>query len=306
MILSKFLQFRASVLPLPCRSPKQRNYRRRKKEYFRELEAKLYDQEEELKKLREEVAVLKNDTFEAIDPAMSDRLEELKQIVEKLDAAVKNNVDDTVLQYLLQVYYCSLEKRHIAMIKDFEKLVNPLTQAKLATMGYTPALENFIVSYLSGPKGDEWWAVFDQEAYLTEEQKHLIKSIRDRYWKLDEELREQRVVIDKNIKVLFLQKIRLVPNLRDLHSKFVSGSSASKLDIEDVFHIAEQLKHLKKNFTAQYSLMFEQNQQFGRVLTLRQHAILLLRFAACRTFDWPSQAVTLCSAWRLFGKDNAE
>jgi len=260
-----------------------------------------------LKKLREEVAVLKNDTaFEAIDPAMPDLLEELRQIVEKLDAAVKSNADDSVLQYLLQLYYCSSEKRLIAAIKEFEKLVNPLTQAKLATMGYTPALENYVVSYLSGPKGDEWWVLFDQEAHLTQEQNQLIQAIRDRHWKLDTELREQRVVIDKNIKTLFLQKMKLVPNLQDLHSRFISGSNGSKLDMADIVHIAEQLKYLKKNYAAQRLLMFEQHQQFGRVLTLRQHAILLLRFAACRTFDWPSQAVTLCSAWRLFGKDNVE
>jgi len=280
-----------------------RNYRMKKKEHYKELETKLSVQEEELKQLRKEVTVLKSGTaFESIDPATSSLLEETKQIVEKLDEAIKNNADDQYIQYWIQLYFRLGEKRIALANKDIDKLVNPLTQAKLATMGYTPALQTSVSSILSGSDGNDWWDSYDQEAYLTPLQKEGLNAVRERYWRLDSELRNERVVIDTNIKTLFLQNLKLLPNLRDLHSKFVSGS-ASKLDMADVVQIAEQLKCLKKNYMAQSSMNYDLHVQFTRILTPRQQAILLLRFAAVRAFDWPAHVQTLCSAWQIFGED---
>jgi len=43
--------------------------------------------------------------------------------------------------------------------------------------------------------------------------------------------------------------------------------------------------------------------QLNKILTPRQHAILLLRVNASRTFDWPRHVQTLRSAWQLFAEE---
>lgn len=48
-------------------------------------------------------------------------------------------------------------------------------------MGYAPSLGNPIVNCLSGPGGDEWWAVHAQEAGLTAEQAQQISDVRKKY-----------------------------------------------------------------------------------------------------------------------------
>jgi len=280
-----------------------RNYRRRKKEHVKELESKISSQEQELEQLRKEVALLKRgDAFEAIDPSLSGLLEEMRQIVEKLDMAVKCNVDDQSLTILLRLYFHSAEKRHAVANKEIDKLINPLTQAKLATMGYTPSLENPIVSCLSGPAGDAWWVSYSLEAQMTDEQIRRVRDVRDRHCMLDAELREQRLAIDQSIKAFYLQNLRLVPNLRDVQSRFVSGSTGTKLDMADIVQFAQQLNCLRKNWTAQRVLMVDVQTQLNKILTPRQHALLIIRLAACRTFDWPRHVQTLRSAWQLFGE----
>ncbi len=57
----------------------------------------------------------------------------MRQILERLDDAVKSNLDERSISYLLQVFFLAAEKRHIAHEKEIEKLVDPLTQAKLGT-----------------------------------------------------------------------------------------------------------------------------------------------------------------------------
>lgn len=59
---------------------------------------------------------------------------EMKQILERLDDAVKNNLDDRTISYLLQIFFLATEKRHIAHEKEVDKLVDPLTQAKLGIL----------------------------------------------------------------------------------------------------------------------------------------------------------------------------
>lgn len=58
----------------------------------------------------------------------------MKQILERLDDAVKNNLDDRSISYLLQIFFLATEKRHIAHEKEVDKLVDPLTQAKLGKL----------------------------------------------------------------------------------------------------------------------------------------------------------------------------
>jgi len=283
-----------------------RNYRRRKKEYVSELETKISSLEAELEQLRKENSSYKRgEAFESIDPALMSMLAEMKQILEKLDDAVKNNADDKSISYLLQLFFLAIEKRHTIANKEIDKLVNPLTQAKLATMGYVPAMENPIVSSISGPSGNEWWAVYAQEARMTEEQARSIRELRERHWKLDTELRVERNTLDRSIKDFFLQNLKLIPNVKDPKHRFVSGSNGGGLDMGEVIEFARQLNCLKKNFVSQRVLMIDVQTQLNKILTPRQHAILLLRINASRTFDWPRHVQTLRSAWQLFAEDKA-
>jgi len=282
-----------------------RNYRRRKKEYVSELETKISGLEAELETLRKENSSYKRgDAFEAIDPALLSMLAEMKQILEKLDDAVKSNADDKSIMYLLQLFFLSMEKRHAVANKEIDKLVNPLTQAKLATMGYVPAMENPIVANISGPNGNDWWAQYAQEARMTEDQARSIKELRERHWKLDAELRVERNVLDKAIKDFFLQNLKLIPNPsgRD-KGPFSARGGSTGLDMGEVIEFARQLNSLKKNFVAQRTLMMDVQSQLNKILMPRQHAMLLLRINASRTFDWPRHVQTLRSAWQLFAEE---
>jgi hypothetical protein len=283
-----------------------RNYRRRKKEYVQELETKISSLEAELEQLRKENSSYKRgEAFESIDPALLSMLAEMKQILEKLDDAVKTNADDKSISYLLQLFFLAIEKRHTVANKEIDKLVNPLTQAKLATMGYVPAMENPIVSNISGPNGNEWWASYAQEARMTEDQARSIRELRERHWKLDAELRVERNTLDKSIKDFFLQNLKLIPAVKDPKSRFVSGNNGGGLDMGEVIEFARQLNCLKKNFVAQRTLMVDVQAQLNKILSPRQHAILLLRINASRTFDWPRHVQTLRSAWQLFAEEKA-
>lgn len=70
----------------------------------------------------------------------------MKQILDRLDDAVKNNLDERSISYLLQIFFLATEKRHIAHEKEVDKLVDPLTQAKLGTyhlLSYALAYHTF-------------------------------------------------------------------------------------------------------------------------------------------------------------------
>lgn len=93
--------------------------------------------------------------------------------------------------------------------------------------------------------------------------------------------------------------------MKDPKHRFVSGSNGGGLDMGEVIEFARQLNCLKKNFVSQRVLMIDVQTQLNKILTPRQHAILLLRINASRTFDWPRHVQTLRSAWQLFAEDKA-
>jgi len=211
---------------------------------------------------------------------------------------VRNNLDDRAILYLLEIFFLATEKRHIAHEKEVDKLVDPLTQAKLATMGYVPSLENPMISQMYGPSGVEWWESYIKEANITPAQAEKVAEMKERLWKVDSELRVERSLIDKQIKEFYLKKLKLVPNLNVGDN--ANFKTSSTLDMSEVIEFARQLNTLKKNFIAQRTLVLEIQCQLGKILQPRQHAVLLLKINKSRAFDWPRHVQTLKSAWQLF------
>jgi len=278
-----------------------RNYRRRKKEYVQELESKVATLEMENETLKKENNAYKRGEIDAMEPAMMSMLVELKQVLEKIREAVKNNADDRTLTYLLQLFFLTVEKKYTMGEKEIEKLVNPLTQAKLATMGYVPIMEHPTVYEFSGPGGNDFWIAFQSEAQITEEQAKNIKDLRDRHWKLDNELRLERRALDKVVKDFYLNKLRVLPTFDKLPPS--ENPQVNSMDMGEVIEFARQLNFLKKNFIAQRSLMLDVHSHLSKILTPRQLCMMLIRINAKRTLDWPRHAQTLRSAWQLFSEE---
>jgi len=203
---------------------------------------------------------------------------------------------------LLQLFFLAIEKKNSLADKEIEKLVNPLTQAKLATMGYVPVLEHPTVSEMSGPSGNEFWNSFLTEAQVSEEQAQSIKELRDRHWRLDAELRQERRALDKVVKDFYLHKLRVLPTFEKIPDL---AQQSTSLDMGEVIEFARQLNFLKKNFIAQRSLMLDVHSHLSKIFTPRQHAMMLIRINAKRSCEWPRHAQTLKSAWQLFSEEKS-
>jgi len=91
-------------------------------------------------------------------------------------------------------------------------LVNPFAQAKLAMLGYAPVLDNPSVTSFSGPTTAGWWSQYINEAKINREQRHKLKQMREELWKIDHDLRQERISLDKSIKEFYLHKLRVIPN----------------------------------------------------------------------------------------------
>lgn len=70
-------------------------------------------------------------------------------------------------------------------------------------------------------------------------------------------------------------KLKLVPSLHIESQQ--NYNNVSSLDMAEVIDFARQLNNLKKNFTAQRTLILEIQCQLTKILQPRQHAILMLK-----------------------------
>jgi transposase-like protein len=274
-----------------------RNYRQRKKEYVQDLENRVASLQEEVEQLKKENANLrKGDGLEPIHPDIIAMLTEMKQILSKLTQAVEKDMDDRTISYYLQLFFLALEKKMHAMENEIEKMVNPFTQAKLATLGYVSSSSTFsISSRITGPSADGWWSTLIEEANISEEQSQKITELRERHVKVDSELKQEQGMLDKAIKEFYVNKLRVMPTLS------TNAQNLPALDITEVIEFTRQLNCLKKNILAQKSVVLDIQMQLTRILKPRQHALLLLKiYQSCRGFDWPAHAQMLRSAWQLF------
>lgn len=89
-------------------------------------------------------------------------------------------------------------------------------------------------------------------------------------------------MIDKQIKDFYLMKLKLVPSLScdPQNGVYNNKNNATSLDMAEVIEFARQLNNLKKNFTAQRTLILEIQCQLTKILQPRQHAILMLKVSS--------------------------
>jgi hypothetical protein len=288
-----------------------RNYRNRKKEYVTSLENKVAQLATENEQLKKEIASIKRvDNFDLMrpDPLYLSMVIELKHVLDSMDEAIKKNADDNTISYLLQLFHLVVEKRQNVYEKEVEKLVNPFAQAKLAVLGYAPVLEYPAVSSLIQPSAESWWNKFIGEAKVTLDQSRQLNQIKKEMWNIDQELKQERVILDKSIKEFFLQKMRVIPNYPpfrgstsdDNSNNTLSTSSTQdnqNLDVSDIIELSRKLNSLKKNFCTQRNLMINAFSRLGQILTPRQQAMLLVRINISTRFDG-SNLELLKSVWQ--------
>lgn len=275
-----------------------RNYRNRKKEYVHSLESKVSQLSAENDALKKEISFLKRvDNFDSMrpDPSLISMVVELRQIMSSMMDAIKKNADDSTISYLLQLFHLVVEKRHHIFEKEVEKLVNPFAQAKLAILGYTPVLEYPAVANVISPNQDGWWNQYMVEAKISPSQMQKIHLMREELWKIDQELRQERVSLDASIKEFYLHKMRVIPNYPAVQEPLVptpeagkeSGvpSSDSPVDVSDAIELSRKMNLLKKNFVTQRNLMINAFSRLGQLLSPRQQAQLLLKLQIQTRFD---------------------
>lgn len=274
-----------------------RNYRNRKKEYVTSLESKVSQLTSENEALKKEVTFLKRvDNFDSMrpDPSLISMVVELRHIMQAIAEAIKKNADDSAVTYLLQLFHLVVEKRNHIFEKEVEKLVNPFAQAKLAILGYTPVLEYPAVSsMISGPNTDGWWAQFMQEAKISPQQMQKLHSMREEIWKIDQELRQERVSLDSSIKEFYLHKMRVIPNypaiqpdaLEIIDPSKITTPGETPVEVSDAVELSRKLNALKKNFCTQRNLMINAFSRTGQLLSPKQQALLLLKLQIQTRFN---------------------
>eukprot|EP01113_Clastostelium_recurvatum_P025130 TRINITY_DN3020_c0_g1_i1.p1 TRINITY_DN3020_c0_g1~~TRINITY_DN3020_c0_g1_i1.p1 ORF type:complete len:602 (+),score=224.21 TRINITY_DN3020_c0_g1_i1:154-1959(+) len=313
-----------------------RNYRQRKKEYVKELEARMTVLTLENEQLKKEISVLKEsavprDFFEQLkpDPSVYAMHMEIDHVVKKLEELL--NVDsngykkptppvdeanrpppeelEKQIAYLMHMAAVGFSKRRVHVERDVEKIINPFTQAKLAVMGYVPALEHPGIGALAGAAGDMWWNRFFEAANVSAEQQDKIQALRRNHHCMDALLRQQRVKLDHDIKEFFMHKLSLMPTYPrvdqdvDLDVPPVASSNgvleANKRPVEmaDLVNFVRQLDALRKTYTGQYSLLWESHELLGQILLPRQEAILMIRLHKHQRYDVANVEV-LRNMWR--------
>eukprot|EP01111_Echinosteliopsis_oligospora_P007508 TRINITY_DN2269_c0_g1_i1.p1 TRINITY_DN2269_c0_g1~~TRINITY_DN2269_c0_g1_i1.p1 ORF type:complete len:435 (-),score=94.23 TRINITY_DN2269_c0_g1_i1:41-1345(-) len=260
-----------------------------------DLEAKIAKLEAENDQLRKEnLALTNSEPRETTEESATMISADMRQIVTKLDEVIKSNADDRTITYLIQLFYSQLEQKFEMVSRDIEHLVSPLSQAKLATLGYTTSMENTTSDSFAGPQGDPWWEEFFNDAKVHDDQRARLSIIRKNFYTNDIAYRNERLTLDKEIKDFFLKRLKIVPTF--------STEPTVPLDMSEVVEFARKLYSLKKNFNNAKAAVMDTQRQMGAVLNPKQHALFLTKVNAQRMFEWPKHVQTIKSAWQLFSE----
>eukprot|EP01133_Synstelium_polycarpum_P010707 gene10707-12453_t len=282
-----------------------RNYRQRKKDYIKEIEAKLASLTFENHQLKRENESLKESGGVEVmrpEPELVTMLMEGKQIIIQMSQAIKKN-DERTLVYLLHLFHVAIAKRYAIAEREVEKIVHPYTQSKLAAMGYVPRNDRPLVNIM-GPASDGWFSLFKTEACLTDEQSAKLEALRGEHDRQDNQLRVDREQLDREIKKFYHTKILVLPNSPDdLGDALTMGPVQtpslpyptaneatpivnSPLEISQILDFARKLECLKKNFIRQRNLMMDTLSSLSTILTPKQEAMLLVRVHFNTTYDF--------------------
>jgi hypothetical protein len=202
-----------------------------------------------------------------------------------------------VVEYLLQAFFLAAGKLHNANMKEIDEMVNPFTQASLVAMGYVPSLDfpEVTAANVSG-----WWDSYVATANLTFDQANKLQDVINKLSKRDCELRMERGVLDKQIKLFYLQKLMVFPLLNTSHT-----APLEQLDTKMILDFTYLLNRLKTNICTQKALLLNSQSTMSTILTPRQHAYLCLHVCQTRVFEWPYHAQTLRAAWDLVSRSEA-
>ncbi|GAM23217.1 hypothetical protein SAMD00019534_063920 [Acytostelium subglobosum LB1] len=302
-----------------------RNYRQRRKDYIKEIEAKLASLTFENLQLKRENETLKETGGVDVmrpEPELLAMLMEGKQIIIQMSQAIKKN-DERTLVYLLHLFHTAIGKRYAIAEKEVEKIVHPYTQSKLASMGYVPKGDRPLFN-ISGSAADGWFALFKSEANISEEQNVKLEALRQDHDKQEQVLRIEREQLDKEIKNFYYTKILVLPDTSECcsNSEFntptMSGMAAtvtlpqpaephivnsSPLEISQILDFARKLDMLKKNFICSRNLSSDTISGLSNILTPRQEAMLLVRIHLNTTYDFAHMEL-LKDVWTNIANQN--
>lgn len=269
-----------------------RNYRMRKKEHLSDLKERIQQLEQEKEQLTKENLAyqMNNNSIKTptptIDPNVVSGLQEVAQAMAELEHSY---VEDRLVEYYLQNFFVAAGKLHNAFLKDVDELVNPFTQANLASFGYMTSME---YPEISATQVNTWWDSFISSSTLNPDQICKLQDVINKLCKRDSELRMERGVIDKQIKQFYLHKLMIIPLMS-------VQKPSEQLDSKTILDFTWLLNRLKTNIITQKSLLLNTQSVIGEILTPRQHASLILKVCHSRFFEWPYHAQVLRTAWDM-------
>jgi len=135
------------------------------------------------------------------------------------------------------------------------------------------------------------------EAKISPVQMQKVHAMREEIWKIDQELRQERVSLDLSIKEFYLHKMRVIPNypaiqtpdnpaeLQDPSKLIVPTPPETPVEVSDAIELSRKLNALKKNFCNQRNLMINAFSRTAQLLSPKQQALLLLKLQIQTRFN---------------------
>ncbi|EFA75733.1 hypothetical protein PPL_10786 [Heterostelium album PN500] len=181
-----------------------RDYRQRKKDHIAEVEKKLKELSMENQRLKQENQEMKKVTLTDLmrpDSFHQVSLDFQKLLVRLAESVINNSTDSRAFDQLMQFFLFSMKLRSTVVERDIEKIINPELQLKLVFMGYKSLAESSVVC--GTPMASSiWWPNFIEEVGLSESQRKSIEELWRYYVKINDELKEERDMLDDQIKQL--------------------------------------------------------------------------------------------------------
>lgn len=222
---------------------------------------------------------------EALNEELMNTELDLKHLIEKLEAGVNSNMDDSGLVPLLKMFYQTLRKRHSIFTNQVKKIVNPCVQAKISILDSGPSdddradeaplrkgrqMFDFSAHGVDENEGN-WWALFSKDAEVNEKQEAQIKQLRVQHNNAYQQLRARRNQLNRDIRDFYREKFF------SFSSQIIGGQTPRTADVPAVIELTSKLEEMKKNLDAEKILVLETHDALAKILSPRQEAIFVTR-----------------------------